>query len=87
MLFFGAFFRKASLGYPHDYRDVPDFALARTPLQAGTFQGTDKPPNAVAPLIDGYHGRIWVIGNAPSTSLSAPALAQESNQLMNSSRW
>ncbi|MGH3400731.1 MAG: glycosyltransferase family 39 protein [Streptosporangiaceae bacterium] len=84
ILFFGPFFRKARLGYPADYRDVRDFAMARTPLQAGTFQGTDQPPNAVAPLILGYHGRIWVMGNAPSASLSAPALAQESNQLMNS---
>jgi mannosyltransferase len=84
ILFFGPFFRKARLGYPADYRDVRDFAMARTPLQAGTFQGTDQPPDAVAPLIDGYHGRIWVLGNAPSTGLSARALAEESNQLMNS---
>jgi mannosyltransferase len=81
VLFFGPFFRKARLGYPADYRDLRDFAMAQSPTQAGTFQGTDKPPAAVGPLMADYP-RIWVIGNAPSTSLHAHALAQESSRLM-----
>ncbi len=81
VLFFGPFFRKARLGYPADYRDLTDFAMARTPVQAGTFQGTDKPPAVVAGLMPGYR-RIWVIGNAPSAALAAPVLRQESVALL-----
>jgi mannosyltransferase len=81
VLFFGPFFRKARLGYPADYRGLRDFAMAQTPLEAGTFQGTDKPADAVAPLILESR-RIWVIGNAPSASLAAPALRQESMGLL-----
>jgi mannosyltransferase len=81
VLFFGPFFRKARLGYPADYRDLSDFAMAESPEAAGTFAGTDKAPAAVAPLMRDYR-RIWVVGNAPSTGLAARALAQESGQLM-----
>jgi mannosyltransferase len=81
VLFFGPFFRKARLGYPADYRDLRDFAMAESPAAAGNFEGTDKTPAAVAALMPAYR-RIWVIGNAPSTGLAAPPLAQESSQLI-----
>ena len=81
VLFFGPFFRKARLGYPADYRDLRDFAMAESPVAAGTFQGTDQPAGAVAALLPTYH-RIWVVGNAPSASLAAPALRQESMALL-----
>jgi mannosyltransferase len=81
VLFFGPFFRKARLGYPADYRDLRDFAMAESPEAAGTFAGTDQAPAAVAPLMRDYR-RIWVVGNAPSTGLAAKRLAQESGQLM-----
>jgi mannosyltransferase len=81
VLFFGPFFRKARLGYPADYRDLRDFAMAESPEAAGTFAGTNKTAAAVAPLMRDYR-RIWVVGNAPSTGLAASALAQESGQLM-----
>lgn len=81
VLFFGPFFRKARLGYPADYTDLTDFAMARTPVQAGTFEGTDKPPAVVAGLMTSYR-RIWVIGNPPSAGLAAPALRQESVALI-----
>ncbi len=81
VLFFGPFFRKARLGYPADYRDLRDFGMAESPVAAGTFQGTDQPAGAVASLLPTYH-RIWVVGNAPSASLAAPALRQESMALL-----
>ncbi len=43
VLFFSNFFRKARLGYPADYRNVSDFAMAQSPAAAGNFQGRDKP--------------------------------------------
>ena len=81
VLFFGPFFRKARLGYPADYRDLRDFGMAESPVAAGTFQGTDQPAGAVASLLPTYH-RIWVVGNAPSASLAAPTLRQESMALL-----
>jgi mannosyltransferase len=81
VLFFGPFFRKARLGYPADYRDLRDFGMAESPVAAGTFQGTDQPPGAVASLLAAYH-RVWVVGNAPSAGLAAPALRQESMALL-----
>jgi mannosyltransferase len=85
VLFFGPFFRKARLGYPADYRDLRDFAMAESPAAAGTFEGTNKAAAAVAPLMPDYR-RIWVVGNAPSTGLAAKPLAQESGQLIHDFR-
>jgi mannosyltransferase len=81
VLFFGPFFRKARLGYPADYRDLRDFAVAESPAAAGTFAGTNQTAAAVARLMPDYR-RIWVVGNAPSTGLAAKALASESSQLL-----
>ena len=80
VLYFGTLFRKAELGYPADFKDVADFAVAQTPRQAGNFRGTDKPFSAVAPLMLRYQ-RIWVVGARPAASLPA-ALAQESGVLL-----
>ncbi len=80
ILYFGPFFRKAELGYPPDFRKVDDFAVARTPLEAGTFQGTDQPFAAVRPLML-RRARIWVLGRDPSPGLSWKPLREESQLL------
>jgi mannosyltransferase len=49
VLFFSNFYRKARLGYPADYRNVSDFAMAQSPAAAGNFQGRDKPVPVRAP--------------------------------------
>ena len=77
VLFFTAFYRKARLGYPGDFRKVTDFALAVPPAQNGNFQGRDKPFALTGPLMLGYH-RIWVVGRPPSAMLSAGSMRQES---------
>jgi mannosyltransferase len=69
VLFFTAFYRKAELGYPGDFRRLSDFAVAVTPAQAGTFQGINKPAAVVRPLMLSYR-RIWVVGRRPSASLA-----------------
>ena len=76
VLFFSAFFRKARLGYPADFRQVSDFAMAVSPAQAGNFQGTDKPFAQVRPLMLA-HQRIWVVGRSPFTRLTAPGIREE----------
>jgi mannosyltransferase len=77
VLFFTAFYRKARLGYPGDFRKVTDFALAVPPAQNGNFQGRDKPFALAGPLMLGYR-RIWVVGRPPSAMLSAGSMRQES---------
>ena len=64
VLFFDLFFRKLRLGYPGDFRQTADFAMARSPQQTGDFTGTNKPFSQVAPLMLHYH-RIWAIGRSP----------------------
>jgi mannosyltransferase len=80
VLFFSAFFRKARLGYPADFRQVNDFAMAVSPRQAGNFQGTDKPFAQVRPLLLAQR-RIWVVGRSPFTQLASPAIQDESSLL------
>jgi mannosyltransferase len=80
VLFFSAFFRKARLGYPADFRQVSDFAMATSPRQAGNFQGTDKPFAQVRPLMLA-HDRIWVVGRTPFAQLASPAIKDESSLL------
>ncbi len=80
VLFFNAFFRKAELGYPRDFRNTADFALAVPPVRAGTFQGRDKPLAVTRPLMLGYR-RIWVIGRVPSPQLRSVAFSAESREL------
>jgi mannosyltransferase len=80
VLYFGTLFRKAELGYPGDFRNVTDFGVAQTPLQAGTFRGTDKPFAVAGPLMLRYQ-RIWVLGSRPSAQLPAGLLRQQSQLL------
>jgi mannosyltransferase len=81
VLFFNAFYRKARLGYPQDFRDTDDFAMAASPFTSGTLNGFDKPFSAVRPLMLSYR-RIWVVGRAPSAHVSSPAIADEGELLM-----
>ena len=76
VLFFSNFFRKARLGYPADYRNVSDFAMAQSPAAAGNFQGRDKPVAAVQSLMTGYQ-RIWVVGRSPFARLTAGPVRAE----------
>jgi mannosyltransferase len=80
VLFFSNFFRKARLGYPADYRNVSDFALAQSPAAAGNFQGRDKPVAAVESLMTGYQ-RIWVVGRSPFAHLTAGPVRAEDGVL------
>jgi mannosyltransferase len=85
VMFFGNLFRKAELGYPQDYTKTTDFGMAKSPEQAGSFRGTDKPFPAVHPLMLD-HQRIWVIGHAPSPQLPAGLLRAESAVLQQNFR-
>jgi mannosyltransferase len=76
VLFFSNFFRKARLGYPADYRNVSDFAMAQSPAAVGNFQGRDKPVGTVQSLMTGYQ-RIWVVGRSPFASLTAGPVRAE----------
>jgi mannosyltransferase len=80
VLFMSSFYRKAELGYPEQFRDTSDFALAVSPLRA-PYQGIDKPVSAILPLMLA-HRRIWVIGDVPSPALPAGALREESQLLL-----
>ncbi|HEX3922263.1 MAG TPA: glycosyltransferase family 39 protein [Streptosporangiaceae bacterium] len=81
VLFFNTFYRKAELGYPQDFRDIDDFALAMSPARSGTLNGHNKPVSQIRPLMLGYH-RIWVVGRAPSAQVSSPAIRGEGELLM-----
>ena len=81
ILFFSSFFRKARLGYPGDFRQTADFALAVPPAVADPFRGIDKPVSAVQPLMLTYR-RIWVIGSRPSAALPAGPVRDESMVLL-----
>jgi len=77
VLFFDTLIRKARLGYPSDFGNVSDFAMAVSPEQAGTFRGRDKPFSMVGPLMLRYR-RIWVLGDRPSAKLPAGLMRGES---------
>jgi mannosyltransferase len=81
VLFFNTFYRKIRLGYPQEFRDVTDFAMAVSPVQAGNYEGTNKPLPEVRSLMLTYR-RIWVVGHYPSAHVSAPAIAGESEVLL-----
>jgi hypothetical protein len=85
ILFFNWFYRKARLGYPADYRDVTDFAMAVSPEKAGNFNGVDKPFAAVKPVMLSYR-RIWVLGRLPSASVINPSIAAEGQLLLSTYR-
>ncbi len=80
ILFFGTLYRKAELGYPADFRNTTDFAMAVSPRQAGDFRGIDKPFSLTGPLMLHYQ-RIWVFGLRPSPKIPAGPLRDESSQL------
>jgi mannosyltransferase len=81
VLFFDTFFRKDRLLYPRDFANTDDFGQAHSPVQEGTFRGTDKAFRKVRPLILD-HSRIWVVGMAPSDHLATWLLTQQSRELM-----
>jgi mannosyltransferase len=81
VLFFNTFYRKITLGYPQDFRDVTDFSLAVSPAKAGTYNGINKPLGEVRSLMLRYR-RIWVVGHYPSARTSAPAIKGESELLL-----
>ena len=81
VLFFNSFFRKAELGYPQQFRETTDFAMAVTPQKSGTLNGFDKRVSAVEPLMLTYQ-RIWVVGRAPSAKVSNPAIRAEGQLLI-----
>ena len=81
VMFFNWFFRKARLGYPEEFRDTTDFALAISPQQSGTLNGFDKPLDVVRRLMLGYR-RIWVVGRAPSDHVASVAIRSEGELLM-----
>jgi mannosyltransferase len=80
VLFMSSFYRKAELGYPEQFRETSDFALAVSPVFA-PYQGINKPLPAVLSLMLA-HRRIWVIGDLPSPSLPAGPLREESQLLL-----
>jgi mannosyltransferase len=80
VLFMTAFYRKAELGYPAQFRKTDDFALAVSPVFA-PYQGIDKPVPAILTLML-RHRRIWVIGSLPSPTLPAGELRDESRVLL-----
>ncbi|HTW02830.1 MAG TPA: glycosyltransferase family 39 protein [Streptosporangiaceae bacterium] len=81
VLYFNSFFRKAELGYPHQFRDTTDFAMAVTPQESGTLNGFDKRAQVVESLMLTYQ-RIWVVGRAPSAKVTNPAIRAEGELLM-----
>jgi hypothetical protein len=61
LLFLSSFYRKAELGYPAQFRRTADFALAVSPAASASYQGINKPFDAIRPLLLSYR-QIWVIG-------------------------
>jgi len=81
IIFLGKFYRKARLGYPADFRNTSDFAMAASPLQVGNFQGRDKPFSTILPLMLD-HRRIWVFGVHPSQQHPPGLVREESLALL-----
>jgi mannosyltransferase len=81
VLFFNTFYRKITFGYPQDFRDITDFALAVSPERSGTYNGINKPFPVVRSLMLTYR-RIWVVGRAPSAHVTSPAIRGEGGLLM-----
>jgi mannosyltransferase len=80
ILYFGTLYRKAELGYPGDFPDTTDFAMAESPRKAGNFRGRDKPFTLTGPLMLHYR-RIWVYGLRPSLKIPPGPLRDESIEL------
>jgi mannosyltransferase len=79
VLFMSSFFRKAELGYPEQFLQTSDFALAVPPLDA-PYEGINKPLPAVLRLMLARR-RIWVIGYLPSPAWPAGPMRAESQVL------
>jgi mannosyltransferase len=79
--YLGEFFRKASLGYPADFRAVTDFALAASPRASGTFQGSDLPFPAIRSQLLRYR-RIWAIGRVPAAHYPPGLIRSQSLELL-----
>jgi mannosyltransferase len=77
VLYMDSFFRKAELGYPAEFRNTRDIALAVSPAATASYLGANKPFTAIRPLMLD-HQRIWVIGYLPSPLLQAGTLRDES---------
>jgi mannosyltransferase len=80
VLFMSSFYRKIELGYPEQFRQTSDFALAVPPSDV-PYHGINKPLPAVLRLMRARR-RIWVIGDIPSPALPAGALREESQVLL-----
>jgi mannosyltransferase len=80
VLFMSSFYRKAELGYPEQFLQTSDFALAVPPLDA-PYEGINKPLPAILRLMLARR-RIWVIGHLPSATLPAGAMRAESQVLL-----
>jgi len=81
VLYLGAFYRKAALGYPADYTRLTDFGLAVSPAASGTFQGIDKNFQQLTPLMLHYQ-RIWTVGRPPQASFPPGLIRGESRELI-----
>jgi len=87
VLFMNSFYRKAELAYPVQFRKTSDIALAVPPAAAASFEGTDKPLQAILPLMLARK-RIWVIGRLPSLpSLLLPPGPERAESLLLLSRY
>jgi mannosyltransferase len=87
VLFLNSFYRKAELAYPAQFRGTSDIALAVPPADAASFEGTDKPLQAIIPLLLARK-RIWVIGRLPSLpSLLLPPGPERAESLLLLSRY
>jgi mannosyltransferase len=80
VLFFDSFYRKVRLGYPGDFRGVSDFAMAKSPVQVGNFDGTDQPFPVIRTRMLA-HQRIWVVGRRPSAKVISSSIRQQSRLL------
>jgi mannosyltransferase len=85
VLYFGAFFRKASLGYPADFRNVTDVGVAVTPRASGTFQGINRPFSGLRPRLLRYD-RVWVVGQVPHSGRPPGLMRSESAEILASYR-
>jgi mannosyltransferase len=81
VLFFDDFYRKGELGYPSQFHDVSDLALAVSPAVANPFKGIDKPFTAIAPLMLSTN-RIWVIGRRPTAQITGRQMREERTLLL-----
>jgi mannosyltransferase len=87
VLFLNGFYRKIELAYPTEFRNVDDFALAKTPAEVGNYRGTLRTYNEIRPRLLA-HDRVWTIGptaeRARSHGYAAGDLATVEHALLQS---